>query len=55
MNVNFATIAPMIATMATAGGLIFQIGTHSEKLGSMGLKVEALEKKEEFEIQLYSV
>ena len=28
MSINFATIAPMVATLATAGGLIFQIGTH---------------------------
>ena len=45
-------VAPMVATMATAGGLIFQIGTHSEKLGSLGLKVEALEKKEEYNNKL---
>ena len=43
MSINFATLAPIVATVATAGGLIFQIGTHSEKLGSLGLKVNALE------------
>ena len=42
----------MVATIATAGGLIFQIGTHSEKLGSLGLKVDALEKKEEYNNKL---
>ena len=35
MSINFTTLAPMVATVATAGGLIFQIGTHSEKLGSL--------------------
>ena len=52
MSINFATLAPMVATLATAGGLIFQIGTHSEKLGSLGLKVDALEKKEEYNNKL---
>ena len=52
MSVNFATLAPIVATVATAGGLIFQIGTHSEKLGSLGLKVDALEKKEEYNNKL---
>ena len=52
MSINFANMAPIVATMATAGGLIFQIGSHSEKLASMGLKVEALEKKEEYNNKL---
>ena len=52
MSINFTTLAPIVATVATAGGLIFQIGTHSEKLGSLGLKVDALEKKEEYNNKL---
>ena len=48
MSINFATLAPIIGTMATAGGIIFHIGSHSEKLGSPGLKVSALETKEEY-------
>ena len=52
MSINFANLAPVVATMATAGGLIFQIGKHSEKLGSLGLNVEALEKKEEYNNKL---
>ena len=38
--------------MATAGGIIFHIGSHSEKLGTLGLKVSALEKKEEYTISV---
>ena len=45
MSINFANLAPVVATMATAGGLIFQIGKHSEKLDLLNNKVYAQEKK----------
>ena len=45
MSVNFNQLAPIVATMATAGGLIFQIGKHSEKLDVLGNTVYAQEKK----------
>ena len=48
MSVNFNQLAPIVATIATAGGLIFQIGKHSEKLNVLGLEVQALEKKDEY-------
>jgi len=41
-------LAPMIAATTTVGGLIFQIGRHSEKLDMIGFKVEAQGKKEEY-------
>ena len=50
MSVNFNQIAPIAATLFTAGGLIFQIGMHSEKLSTLGFIVNALEKKEEYEL-----
>tara|TARA_Y100000996_G_scaffold154687_2_gene119137 strand:+ start:520 stop:774 length:255 start_codon:yes stop_codon:yes gene_type:complete len=46
MSVNFQQLAPILAACMTTGGVIFQIGKHSEKLESIGLKVEAQEKKE---------
>ena len=52
MSVNFNQLAPIVATIATAGGLIFQIGKHSEKLNVLGLEVKALEKKEEYNNKL---
>tara|TARA_B110000483_G_C17866641_1_gene416278 strand:+ start:330 stop:605 length:276 start_codon:yes stop_codon:yes gene_type:complete len=52
MSVNFNQLAPIVATMATAGGLIFQIGKHSEKLNVLGLEVQALEKKDEYSNKL---
>ena len=52
MSLNFSQLAPIIGAMATASGIIFQIGTHSEKLGSLGLKVEALSKKDEYNNKL---
>jgi hypothetical protein len=45
--INFQQIAPIIAACATSGGIIFQIGKHSEKLDMIGLRVEAQEKKDE--------
>ena len=48
MSINFQTLAPIIAGCTTIGGMIFQIGKQSEKLEFIGLKVEAQEKKYEF-------
>ena len=45
MSVNFHQLAPILAACMTTGGVIFQIGKHSEKLEIIGLKVEAQEKK----------
>tara|TARA_Y100001980_G_C14386106_1_gene186651 strand:- start:145 stop:402 length:258 start_codon:yes stop_codon:yes gene_type:complete len=45
MSVNFHQLAPILAACMTTGGVIFQIGKHSEKLETIGLKVEAQEKK----------
>ena len=51
MIVNFQQIAPIIAACMTTGGLIFQIGKHTEKLDVIGVKVEAQEKKEGYNNQ----
>ena len=48
MSVNFQQLAPILAACMTTGGVIFQIGKHSEKLESIGLKVEAQEKKDAY-------
>ena len=45
MSVNFNTIAPISATVLSIGGLVFQIGKHSEKLDILSNKVHAQEKK----------
>ena len=45
MSINFNTIAPISATVISIGGLIFQIGRHSEKLDLLNNKVYAQEKK----------
>ena len=45
MSINFNTIAPISATVLSIGGLIFQIGKHSEKLDVLGNTVYAQEKK----------
>ena len=45
MSLNFNTIAPISATVISIGGLIFQIGKHSEKLDILGTTVHAQEKK----------
>ena len=45
MSLNFNTIAPISATVLSIGGLIFQIGKHSEKLDVLGNTVYAQEKK----------
>ena len=45
MNVNFQHLAPIIAASVSTGGIIFQIGKQSERLESLGFKVEAQEKK----------
>ena len=46
MGINFQRFAPFLTACVTTGGIIFQIGKHSEKLNIIGLKVEAQEKKE---------
>ena len=45
MSINFNTLAPISATVISIGGLIFQIGKHSEKLDLLNNKVYAQEKK----------
>ena len=45
MSINFNTLAPISATVISIGGLIFQIGRHSEKLELLNNKVFAQEKK----------
>ena len=45
MSLTFNTIAPITATVISIGGLIFQIGKHSEKLDVLGTTVYAQEKK----------
>tara|TARA_B100001057_G_scaffold196222_1_gene196935 strand:- start:417 stop:689 length:273 start_codon:yes stop_codon:yes gene_type:complete len=45
MSINFNTLAPISATVISIGGLIFQIGRHSEKLDLLNNKVFAQEKK----------
>ena len=46
MSIPLTQLGPLIAATTTLGGLIFQIGKHSEKLDIIGLKVEAQEKKD---------
>jgi len=48
MSVNFTQLAPIIGACMTTGGLIFQVGKQSERLDSLGFKVEAQEKKDIF-------
>ena len=45
MSVNFNMIAPISATVISIGGLIFQMGKHSEKLDILNTTVFAQEKK----------
>ena len=45
MCVNFNMIAPISATVISIGGLIFQMGKHSEKLDILNTTVFAQEKK----------
>ena len=45
MSLNFNTIAPISATVLSIGGLVFQLGRHSEKLDIINNKVYAQEKK----------
>ena len=45
MSLNFNTIAPISATVLSIGGLVFQLGKHSEKLDIINNKVYAQEKK----------
>ena len=47
MSINFNTLAPISATVLSLGGLVFQIGRHSEKLDLLNNKVYAQEKKVE--------
>ena len=48
MSINFQTLGPVIAACTTIGGMVFQMGKQSEKLELIGFKVEAQEKKYEF-------
>ena len=45
MSLNFNTLAPISATVLSIGGLIFQMGRHSEKLDILNTVVYAQEKK----------
>ena len=45
MSINFNTIAPISATVLSIGGLIFQLGRHSEKLDVLNNTVYSQEKK----------
>ena len=45
MSVNFNMVAPISATVISIGGLIFQMGKHSEKLDILNNTVYAQEKK----------
>lgn len=54
MSINISTLAPLVGTLVTAGGIIFHIGSHSEKLGSLGLKVNALEQKDDYNNKILS-
>ena len=45
MSLNFNTLAPISATVLSIGGLIFQMGRHSEKLDILNNIVHAQEKK----------
>lgn len=54
MSINITTLAPLVGTLVTAGGVIFHVGSHSEKLGSLGLKVDALERKDEYNNKILS-
>jgi hypothetical protein len=45
MSINFNMIAPISATVISIGGLIFQMGKHSEKLDILNTTVFAQEKK----------
>ncbi|MBG02193.1 MAG: hypothetical protein CL470_07980 [Acidimicrobiaceae bacterium] len=44
MSVNFQHLAPIIAACVTTGGIVFQIGKQSERLETLGFKVQAQEK-----------
>ena len=54
MSINITTLAPLFGAFVTTGGIIFHIGSHSEKLGSLGLKVDALERKDEYNNKILS-
>ena len=45
MNIKLQSMAPVLGMFITTGGIIFQIGKHSERLEVIGLKVEAQEKE----------
>ena len=48
MSINFQKLAPIIGGCTTIGTMIFQMGKQSEKLDFIGFKVEAQEKKYDF-------
>ena len=45
MSVNFTQLAPIIGAFVTTGGILFQTGKQAEKLDTIGIKVEAQEKR----------
>lgn len=45
---NYASIAPIIATTISVSGIIFQIGKHADKLDNLVNTVHAQEKREEY-------
>lgn len=47
MSINITSFSPVIGTVITVGGLLFSVGIQAEKLGSLGVKVDAMEMKHE--------
>jgi hypothetical protein len=48
MSVNFQKLAPIIGGCFTIGTMIFQMGKQSQNLDTICMRVEAQEKKYEF-------
>ena len=44
MNIGIQQIVPFLTACVTTGGIIFQIGKQSERLETLGFKVQAQEK-----------
>ena len=55
MSINIASLSPVVGTVITVGGLLFSVGIQAEKLGSLGVKVNAMEMKEEKNDILYDI
>jgi hypothetical protein len=43
-----AQLIPFISLGISVGGILFQTGKHAEKIDIIGVKVEALDEKEEY-------